>query len=91
MYKSYLLAVMAIACATGAKFLGKFQTKQIGVMVIDEENNRNRIGQRIRQLTDDFSLPVYYHIQDGFRVAKTGIVEAVIQEAKDKRSGLDIF
>jgi hypothetical protein len=91
MYKSYLLAVMAIACATGGKFLEKFQTKQTGVMVIDEENNKNRIGQRIRQLTDDFNLPIYYHIQDGFQVAKAGMVETVIQEAKEKNVGLIFF
>jgi hypothetical protein len=47
-YKSYLLAEMAISCALGKSFLGKFECTQTSVMVVDEENGLRRLNKRIK-------------------------------------------
>ena len=50
-FKTWLILHAAIAIATGKDFLGKFKTKQCGVLLIDEENNQ-RLNQKRFKLLD---------------------------------------
>ncbi len=91
LYKSFLLSHIAIACALGTKVLGEYGTQQQAVMIVDEENHKNRLARRIKLLTDQLDLPIYYHIGDGFRVDNEQQAEALLAEAKRKSIGLIMF
>ncbi|OGH81007.1 MAG: hypothetical protein A3I29_02025 [Candidatus Magasanikbacteria bacterium RIFCSPLOWO2_02_FULL_44_11] len=91
LYKSFLLSHIAIVCAMGDKALGEYETQHQAVMVVDEENHKNRIARRIKLLTDQLDLPIHYHIAHGFKVDDEQTVKELIREAKDKNVGLIMF
>lgn len=91
LYKSFLLSSMAICCATGQNFLGKFSCKKTAVMIVDEENTERRLIERIKLLTDEKDLPIFFHVVHGFKLDKPGMLDSVIDEAKKLNIGLIIF
>jgi len=91
LYKSFLLSHIAICCAKGDKVFDEYTTRQQAVMIVDEENSKRRHSQRIKMLTDDHDLPIYYHIAKGFRVDDDWQTSTLINEARQKGVGLLMF
>src|SRR4051812_45580402 len=57
-FKTWLYMELAVKVATGKLAFGHFNTKQTGVLIIDEESGKRRLQKRFKQLaaTDDMSI-----------------------------------
>jgi hypothetical protein len=55
--KTYLMLAMAIACATGGKFLGR-ECMQMPVLILDRENSGGEMRDRIRKMAGDDVLGI---------------------------------
>lgn len=57
--KSIIALEMARCIASGKPFLGQFPTKQMPVLIIDQEMSPNTIVGRFHSLIDDPTLPIF--------------------------------
>jgi RecA-family ATPase len=69
-FKTYLAIDMAIAVAKGDICLGRFETKQAKIVIIDEESGERILAKRFKQLNGQKDLPIAVKSLCGFNVEK---------------------
>lgn len=57
-YKTWLLLAIAVAISSGTPLFGKFETMQGTVWIIDKENKKSALKERISMLTQNKDLPI---------------------------------
>lgn len=66
--KTWLALEIARVVASGEPLFGKFETKQGGVLFIDEENGISTLSPRIGMLSIDGDLPINFLIEKGIKI-----------------------
>lgn len=89
-FKTWLILDMAIKIAEGNLLFGKFKTKQSAVLIIDEESGHRLIQERMKSLSSNFELPIYFSSLENFTLSESKI-KTVIDIAKNKGIELVIF
>lgn len=89
-FKTWLVMDMAISVATGKEFLGVYNTKQTGVLIIDEESGERLCSERFKLLTSSTEMPIYLLSMSGFKVSHKNIKE-IIGVCKENGIGLVII
>lgn len=89
-YKTFLALELAKNVAEGKRFLGRFKTKQTGVLVIDEESGDRILQERFNRLKTDKELPIYYRSRQYDRMTDD-FQEKIVSICKEKNIGLIIF
>lgn len=91
-FKTWLIDVLAISIASGEKLFGHFNTKQQGVLIVSEEDGegitKNRFKMLLKKGKED--LPVYLHIQKGFKLTDE-LVDQLLAQAKELKVGFVMF
>ncbi|MBI4708940.1 MAG: AAA family ATPase [Candidatus Portnoybacteria bacterium] len=86
-FKTWLLLDFALAIAKGEKFLNIFETNQMNVLFIDEDNGERLLNQRLKLLSAEGNLPIYYLSYSGFRLNKED-VNALLPFCAEKNIGI---
>ncbi len=89
-FKTWLYMEMAVKVAQGEKVFGHFPTKQMGVMVIDEESGRQRLQKRFKQMGASEYTQIHFTSRVGYKMNQL-YVDAIAKEANEKEIGLVIF
>ncbi len=89
-YKTWLVLDMAQKIASGTPLFNRFQTKQTGVLLVDEENGDRLLQIRFKKIGDRFDLPIYTLSFKYFKLTNDN-VKKIIRVAKKKEIGLIIF
>lgn len=92
-FKTWITMDLARSIAEGTSFLGKFQTMQGGVLIVDEENAERVIKDRFIKLdvANNEKLPIYYLNRIGFKIDDKKDLEEVISFVKENDIKLVIF
>ena len=89
-YKTWLLLDIAIAVASGDQLFRTFDTVQGGVLMIDEENSERLLQQRLKLLSEEPELPIYFMIEKNFKLDDAQ-VSKIIKFCRDKNIKLITF
>jgi RecA-family ATPase len=90
-YKTWLMMEMALSVASGKNFLGKFPTKQGGVIIVDEENPARLLQKRFKRMSlPEEELPISILPLSGFQLTDEN-VPFLLHEAKRQGTKLIIF
>lgn len=89
-FKTWLYMDIAVRVAKGQKVFGRFNTKQTGVLVIDEESGRRRLQKRFKQLGANDDTPIYIASRSGRKMDEK-YAKAIAQHAKELNAGLIVF
>ena len=89
--KSWFMLCMAKSIASGEPFLNLFNTKQVNVLVIDEESGIWEMRRRMKLLSYPEDLPVYFYSQNGFKVDDDDDIELLTKTIKDESIGLVVI
>ncbi|MBP9668178.1 AAA family ATPase [Candidatus Saccharibacteria bacterium] len=89
-FKTWLYMEMAVKVAQGESVFGHFPSKQMGVMVIDEESGRQRLQKRFKQMGASENTEIHFTSRIGYKMNHL-YVDAIAKEAKEKEIGLVIF
>lgn len=82
-FKTWLLVELGIKVAMGEKFLDQFNTSQMNVLFIDEDNGERLLKQRLELLGREENPPFYFLSRNGFQL-KEKDVDLVLNIAKEK-------
>lgn len=89
-FKTYTLLDMALCIANGRPLFGQFNTQQVGVLIIDEENGERLLQKRLKQLHAAENLPIYVTSFGGFQLDDSHI-EQVLNFCSENNIGLVII
>lgn len=76
-FKTWLLLSIAVSVACGTKLFEHFDTRQSGVLMIDEEDNPRLLQKRLRMLGVPKNAPLYLMIGQGFKVDATQVTKVI--------------
>jgi len=82
--KSFLSLYLAICVASGKKFLGEFEVSQGNVLIITKEDPPNLIKKRIKILSANFSLEVYFYTAPDLFLDTDKYIEALTKFIKER-------
>lgn len=89
-YKTYTLLQMAISVASNTQLFEQFNTRQTGVLIVDEENGERLMQKRLLQLNADSDLPIYFTPKTGFKLEEE-MINSLISQCKSHNIGLVII
>lgn len=89
-FKTWLYMEIAVKVASGRSAFGHFETKQTGVIVVDEESGRRRLQNRFKQMGATEDTPIHILSRTGYKL-KQLYVDAIIEKAHAVDAGLVIF
>lgn len=89
-FKTWLYMEIAVKVANGQPAFGHFETKQTGVIVIDEESGRRRLQNRFKQMGASEDSPIHILSRTGYKLQQL-YIDAIIEKAHDVGAGLIIF
>lgn len=76
-FKTYCLLQIALDVANGTYLFDTYPTKQAPVLIIDEENGKRLLQDRLNQLGAGDDLPVHFMSFEGFHLDKAHIEEVL--------------
>ncbi len=90
--KTFIAIHIAVAVATGTKFMGKFKTKKGAVLYIDEENGLEIMKSRLKKIAlglgivEDELENIYFMVLKDFKISLKQVteLEKIIQEKQIK-------
>lgn len=83
-FKTWMILQMAISISKGEPLFGQFESNGTGVLMIDEENHRRILKDRMKLLGAPNSLPIYFLSQKGFLVTDEKQVEKILKICEEK-------
>lgn len=89
-YKTWLVLDLAIKVALGIELFGRFMTHRIGVLIVDEETGERWIKERIKKISDNYELPIYFLSKSGFKLTEES-TRQLIAFAKSRDVGVIVF
>jgi len=89
-FKTWLYMEIAVKVAKGQPAFGNFNTKQTGVLVIDEESGRPRLQKRFKQLGAIDNLPIHLLSRVGYKMSQL-YADGIAEKAIELGAGLVIF
>lgn len=90
-YKSWVVLAIAIASASGRPLFGHFKTEQCGVLIVNEEDHAGLLKSRSLLMTQDFDLPIHFHVQKEIKITDESTVKQLLEHAEALDAGLVIF
>lgn len=90
-FKTWTLLHTAIQIARGAPLFGRFPTKKGKVLIVDEENQEDLLGIRLRLLGADDSIEVATSSMIGFKVDRPEDIEELKTYIANNHIDLVIF
>lgn len=85
--KTWLILDLAIAVSQGKPLLNQFQTKQTGVLLLDEESGEWLLHERFKTLRAPLELPIHYLTMASSKFTES-FVEHLIEWCHDNEVGL---
>lgn len=89
-FKTWLYMYIAVKVSKGEPVFGRFNTKQTGVLVIDEESGRRRLQKRFKQLGATKDTPIHFMSRVGYKMNNL-YADAIQQKAHELGAGLVVF
>ena len=89
--KGWIILELARSVASGTPFLGRFQTQQGKVLIVDEENGLEEFQRRMNLLKFDSNLPICFSSQRGFKVDSQEDLKGLLEFVKNEQIKLVIF
>jgi hypothetical protein len=91
-FKSWVILHEALCMAKGAPLFGHFKTKQQAVMIVNEDDHKGQLKNRLLMLLrkESYDLPLHLHIQDEVKLNQIN-VDNLLAEAKHKGVTCIIF
>lgn len=89
-FKTWIYMEIAVKVAKGQSVFGNFDTKQTGVLVIDEESGRRRLKKRFEQMCADDNTPIHFTSRNGYKMNQL-YVDGIIAKAIEIDAKLVIF
>lgn len=89
-FKTWFSMDLSLRVASGDKFLGHFDTKQTGVLILDAESGSKQAHDRFKKLGANQDLPIYYKSCNRKRMSQD-YATAILVECLDKNIKLVIF
>lgn len=89
-FKTWILLEVALKVAAGDRLFGKYQTRQSGVLIVDEESGPRLLQQRLNVLGAPTSLPVYLMSLQNFKLEDASTTR-LIRFCEDNDIKLVIF
>jgi predicted ATP-dependent serine protease len=89
-FKTWVILDMAQKIAKGEMLFDRFETRQSGVLLIDEENGDRLLQMRFKQLQSELDLPVYTLSYTEFKL-NGNTVKKIIRTSKKYKVGVVIF
>lgn len=90
-YKTWLTIHIALSVARGIPAFEQFETKQGGVLIIDEENHLKHIKKRLTLLGTKADDPIYYLSMTGFKADREEKLQQILKMVKEKSIKLVII
>lgn len=76
-YKSWIALHMALCISEGKEVFGKYPTKKLDVLVVDEENNRRIIKQRLEKLGSPADSEIRFITQENLVIGDSNHRDAI--------------
>lgn len=89
-FKTWILLELAVKVANGDRVFQHYDTKQTGVLVIDEESGRRRLQKRFKQLGATDKTPIHFTSRIGYKMNQL-YADAITQKARELGTGLIVF
>ncbi|MBI4158296.1 MAG: AAA family ATPase [Candidatus Yanofskybacteria bacterium] len=89
--KTWLALEIAKAVAKGQSLFDIFPVKQGSVLIVDEEDHENMIALRVRLLKTNKEDPIYWLIQNQFKLNNKNHFETIKRIAENNNVSLIIF
>lgn len=89
--KSIIALEMAKSIASGKPFLGQFKTKQMPVLIIDQEMSPNTIVGRFHSLIDDPKLPIFTSYETFLKITNPEDYAKIADAIREHGTGLVIL
>ncbi len=89
-YKTWIVLEMVRAIAGGTPFLNHFDTQQVGVLYVDEENGKYELHKRALCLDFNRLLPIHFITLEVFKL-ETEQINELLEFAKENQIELIIF
>lgn len=90
-YKTWLTIEIAKSVAAGEPFLSKFNSTQMPVLFIDEENTPRLLKNRYQLLSVPDGLPISYLSASNFKISNSECMKFVYDLIKNKGVGLIVI
>jgi len=89
--KSIIALEMARCIASGEKFLDRFATKRMPVLLLDQEMSANTIVGRFHSLVNDPGLPIFTSYDTFLKVTKPEDYQKIVDAIKENSIGFVVF
>lgn len=89
-FKTWLVMEIAVKVAQGKAAFQRYNTKQTGVLVIDEESGKRRLQKRFKQLGATEDTSIHFTSRIGYKMTQL-YADAIAQKACELGTGLIIF
>jgi archaellum biogenesis ATPase FlaH len=81
-FKTWLLLRMAIDIANGESLFGQFKCEKYKILIIDEENHLRLVKERLKMMSAEDNLPIYFLSQKGFLISQQELIDKVLEICK---------
>ena len=89
--KSIIALEMAHCIAAGTPFLGQFKTKQMSVLLLDQEMSPNTIVGRFHSLISNADLPIFTTYETFLKITSPDDYSKIVSAVTEKHIGLLIL
>lgn len=90
-FKTWLTLYFAICISRGEDVFGRFSTKKVKVLIINEEDSNVLIKERLVKLGINNSTEIYFSIMTGFKADNEENMNTLIKEIKRLKIGVVII
>lgn len=86
--KTFISLEFILAIASNRKAFNNFSVEKTNILLVNEEDSQRSLHKRIRLMTKEESLPIYFFVHEGIRLDEEDSIADITREIKDKNIGL---
>ena len=72
-YKTWIMLDMALSIASDTVYLGQYDVKKVGVLIVDEESGHRLLQERLKSMGASSELNIHIFSRKDFKVSKENI------------------
>lgn len=89
--KTFVTIELAVQIASGGRVFGVYQCEPAPVLIINEEDTRRGMNEKIRTMSNQDDLPIYFHVQSGIKLDNPKTIDQVVEQVQSLHIGLVVF